>query len=105
MPKVKMHVARKRRSMVLRYLVETAGADGCAVVSLRGIASATGLTLEQVRSCLGVLAREGYTVVVPRTNPDGGTAENAYFVTEKGRRALVRAPSTVQASCEEPCSS
>lgn len=89
MAKVKMAVARKRRGIVLECLFREASGDGCVVVSLRKLVSASGLTHEQVRSCLSALEREGFMMVVPRTNPDGGTAENAYLITEKGRRALV----------------
>lgn len=89
MSKVKMCVARERRGSVLDCLSRAAGADGCAVVSLKGLVSTTGLTHEQVRSCLRALEREGFLVVEPRKNPDGGTAENAYRITEKAHQALL----------------
>lgn len=95
MPKVKMAVARERRARVLAALRDR-GADSRAVeLSVRTLAEASGLTYDQARSALRSLVAAGAVRALPRSLPNGGTAENAYRVTSKGCRALA----TFEAVC------
>lgn len=86
MPKVKMAVARERRARVLAALRDR-GADSCAVeLSVRTLAEAAGLTYDQARSALRSLVAEGAVRALPRSLPNGGTAENAYVVEPAAAR-------------------
>lgn len=90
MPKVKMKVARARRACVLAALADRGADREGAVLSLRAIAAATGLSGTQARSALRALKESGHVRSTPRSLPNGGTAENAYRVTPAGLEALGR---------------
>lgn len=90
MSRVKMEVARERRSRVLEWLHRNRDGSGRAVVSLRLLALETGLTYAQARSVVRHLAGEGLVEVEHRTLPNGGASDNAYALTDAGREALER---------------
>lgn len=91
MPKVKMAVARERRARVLAALRDR-GADSRAVeLSVRTLAEASGLTYDQARSALRSLVAAGAVRALPRSLPNGGTAENAYVVVSGASTAGSRA--------------
>lgn len=87
MGRVKNAVAFKRRLCVLRTIAASCGAQGC-IASTKDLAAAVDLSPSCVRSSLRALIRAGHIHVVHRTYPDGGNAENAYFVTAAGAEVL-----------------
>lgn len=88
MARVKAAVSDARRARVLRLLADL-GADGSeAMVSVRAIAQAAGLTYDQARSAVRSLRGGGFLEAAPRRMPNGAVAENAYRVTAAGRAAL-----------------
>lgn len=95
MARVKDSVIAERRQRMLRLIYENSqGASGC-IASTRSLAEGLGLSPMQMRGLMKSLAGAGLVRVVPRTYPNGGTAENAYFLTPAGveAAAAVRGPS------------
>lgn len=90
MSRVKMDVARARRSRVLEWLHGNRDGSGRTVVSLRLLALETGLTYVQARSVMRYLVGEGLVLVEHRVLPNGGASDNAYALTDAGREALER---------------
>lgn len=88
MPRAKTAVTRERRARVLATLAEYGADRDGAVLSLKSLANASGLTFDQVRGIVRWLRSAGFVVSEPRKAPNGGTAENAYRVTAEGKRAL-----------------
>ena len=91
MSRVKMEVARARRLRVLEWLHRGSDGAGRTVVSLRLLALETGLTYAQARSVVRHLAGEGLVEVEHRALSNGGAADNAYSLTDAGRKVLERA--------------
>lgn len=89
MGRVKSHVAREHRLRVLRIIGESCGPEGY-VASIKDLAAASGLAPSCARSSLQALSGAGLVSVVHRARPDGGNAENAYFVTAAGAEVLER---------------
>lgn len=89
MGRVKSAVAYEHRLRVLREIGERCGAEGC-IASIKDLAAASGLAPTCARSSLRALVRAGLVRVVHRVYPDGGNAENAYFMTAAGAEALGR---------------
>ena len=84
MPRVKESVSRAREVIVLDYVRSHLDGPEGAVISLMGIAHGTGLTVHQARAALRRLSRNGALSVVPRSYPNGASAENSYRLTESG---------------------
>lgn len=59
-----------------------------ACLSLRDIATATGVSVGQARNACRNLERDGFVVVEPRFAPDGGQLANGYRLTRSGRERL-----------------
>lgn len=90
MARVKDSVIAERRLRMLGLVSERGGgSDGC-VASTKELARVLGLSPMQLRGLVKSLSDGGLVRVVPRTYPNGGTAENAYFVTPAGAEALER---------------
>lgn len=90
MARVKRAVVVDRKMRMLSYLVERASSQGAssAVLSLRTIGADLELSEGQVRIALRSLKSDGMLLVEAREMPNGGTAENAYSVMPRGRRAI-----------------
>lgn len=87
---VKRSIIQKRQVDLLAFFLEESQArgEGQVAISLKAIAADRNLSPVQTRQAVASLKRAGYLEVIPRTMPNGGTAENAYRVTEAGRLVL-----------------
>ena len=84
MARVKNSVIVERKQRMLRLIYENSqGTSGC-IASTRSLAEGLGLSPMQMRGLMKSLVDAGLVRVVPRTYPNGGTAENAYFLTPAG---------------------
>lgn len=103
MARVKRSVIAERQMSMLMYLGGQASRCGrpFAQLSLRSICLALGLSKNQVRLALKALSETGLVHVEPRILPNGGTAENAYFITARGAYVLASHSRGVSASPRE----
>lgn len=92
MARVKESIIAERRLSMLGLILERGGGSFGYIASTKELAGALGLSPMQMRGVMKSLVAAGLVRVVGRTHPNGGTAENAYFVTPKGAKALERAP-------------
>ena len=90
MARVKDSIIAERRLRMLGLIYARGGASGGCVASTKELARALGLSPMQMRSLMKSLCGGGLVRVVSRTYPNGGTAENAYFITPAGADALER---------------
>lgn len=90
MARVKNSIIAERRLRMLGLIYERGGGAGGCVASTKELAQVLGLTTMQMRGLMKSLSEGGLVRVVGRTYPNGGTAENAYFVTPAGAEALKR---------------
>lgn len=91
MAREKQAVIEKRKMDMLVYVLEQANLreSDVAVLSRRQLRSDNELTEGQVRLVLKKLEKEGLLEVRHRWHPNGGSAENAYYVTRKGLNSLI----------------
>lgn len=90
MARVKNSVIAERKLRILRLMYDRGGQSGGCVASTKELAEALGITTMQLRGLMKSLSDGGLVRVVGRTYPNGGTAENAYFVTPAGVEGLER---------------
>lgn len=91
MARVKNSVIIERKHCMLGLICARGGKTGGCVASTKDLAQALGLTPMQMRGLMKSLSDSGLVRIVPRTYPNGGTAENAYFITPAGAEVLKRA--------------
>ncbi len=91
MAREKQAVIDKRKMDMLVYMLRQASLeDGdVAVLSRRQLRADNGLSEGQVRLVLRKLEQEGLLEVRHRRQLNGGSAENAYYVTRKGLSSLL----------------
>lgn len=90
MARVKNSIIAERRLRMLGLIYTRGGASGGCVASTKDLAETLSLSPMQMRGLMKSLSDAGLVRVVPRTYPNGGTAENAYFITPAGVEVLER---------------
>lgn len=89
MARVKRSVIFDRQIRMLSYLLDRSSpGERAAIASLRMISADSELSESQVRLILRKLRASDLVQVEAREMPNGGTAENAYRVTPRGRAML-----------------
>lgn len=91
MARVKNSIIIERKQCMLSLIYERGGKTGGCIASTKDLAEALDLTPMQMRGLMKSLSDSGMVRIVPRTYPNGGTAENAYFITPAGAEVLKRA--------------
>lgn len=90
MARIKDSIIAERRLRVLGLIYDRRDQSGGYVASTKEMAQTLGITTMQLRGLMKSLSDGGLVRVMGRTYPNGGTAENAYFVTPAGVEGLER---------------
>lgn len=90
MARVKKSIIAKRRLRMLDLIHARGGESGGCVMAIKDLALVLGLSPMQTRGLMKSLSSDGLLRIVSRTYPNGGTAENAYFITPAGVEVLER---------------
>ncbi|WP_101721115.1 hypothetical protein [Eggerthella timonensis] len=88
MARVKNSIIAERKLHALCFILLHQEESAGYIASTRDMAKSLGLSEAQLRGVKKSLVEAGLVRVVSRTYPNGGTAENAYFLTPAGIEAL-----------------